>query len=288
MGISKPSVKFTLRLFKSGHLRGLRSVIELGAQDLHFQPRQTIQELLSKELDIEQAIIDREFKKALDRSTPDDFSPDWLYKLLGFESYNCVDADGRHDAFVWDLNLPIPEDHKGKYDLLTDHGTSEHVFNVYQSFKNIHDLTHKGSVIIQILPFQGHVDHGFFNFQPCLFEDLAFENDYEILEKSVIIYDVDDNAETARVIPYARETFKDTYYKDKSSEAIFAIAMRRNSDKDFRIPFHGIYGSSCLIPSYKRSFMQHWIHKMTISLFKGETSIGRRMIKLKNRITGAK
>jgi len=284
MGLSKPSVEFTLRLYKEGFFKGFKSVIELGAQDFHFQPRQKLYELLQQKLDIDQGIIVNEFNKALEKSTADDFHPDWFYHLLGFEMYRCIDADGRHDAFVWDLNFPIPDEHKGKYDLVTDHGTSEHVFNVYQAFKNIHDLAHKSSVIIQMLPFQGHVDHGFFNFQPCFFEDLAFENDYEILKKAVVIYHVEDNAESAQIIPYTKESFKETYFQDKGSEAIFAIAMRRRTNKDFKIPFHGIYGSSCLIPFYRRSFIQSWFQKLAVILLKNKNSVVRKIAKLAKKI----
>lgn len=280
MALSKPSVEYTLSLYNKGHFKGLRRILELGTQDLNFQPREKLRELLHAQVPaLGGPRIDSAYAEALASSTPDEFRVEWFYRLLGFDEYRCVDADGRYDAMVWDLNLPIPEDHRGRYDLLTNHGTLEHVFNVYQSFKNLHDLAHKGSLILHLIPFQGHVDHGFFNFQPVLFDDLAAENGYEIVDRSVIIYKISDNAETAVIVPYERQAFKKLYLGDKESEANYAVTLRKMTDAEFRSPFQGIYGYSCLIPTYRNSLAQRWAQRVMTALFRDPESMPRRVLR---------
>lgn len=280
MGLSKSSVQYTLDLYNKGCFKGFKSVVELGAQDLNFQPRHKLQELLRSQLpSLPAEKIDRAFEEALARSTPDEFRTDWLYRLLGFQDYRCVDADGRYDAFVWDLNLPVPAEQRGRWDLITNHGTLEHVFNVYQGFKNLHDLAHPGSLILHLMPFQGHEDHGFFNFQPVLFDDLAAENKYEIVDRAAIIYRVSDNAETARIVPYERDRYRSLYFEDKEAESLYAVVLRKTVDAEFRVPFQGIYGSTCLIPTYRNSLAQQWLQKLMTRLFRDPESPARRLIK---------
>lgn len=287
MGLSKSSVQFTLDQFNKGHFKGFESVIELGSQDLMYEPRQRLHEQLRKELpSLPPERIDEEFSTALAASTSDEFRVDWLYRLLGMRQYSCVDADGRYGAFIWDLNTAIPDDQRGRWDLVTNHGTLEHVFNVYQGFKNMHDLAHPGSVMLHLMPFQGHSDHGFFNFQPVLFDDLAAENGYEILDRCAIVYRVSDNAETAQIFPYTAEKYREIYFQDKEAEANYAVTLRKTTDAEFRAPFQGIYGSSCLVPSYRNSIAQQWGQKLMGGLFRNQQSPARRGLRFVKKVLG--
>lgn len=281
VALSKSSVQFTLDLHNKGAFKGFRSVIELGSQDLNFKPRTALLDQLKAGLKgVEPAKVEAAFQKALAASTPDEFRVGWLYELMGMAEYSCVDADGRYGAQVWDLNVPIPEEHRGRYDLVTDHGTLEHVFNVFQGFKNVHDLAHPGSVMIHYIPFQANVDHGFFNFQPVLFDDLANENRYEVLERSAIVFTVKDDLEHGtKIIPYTKPSFRELFWQEKFSEAMYAVALRKTTDEEFRAPFHGIYGSTCLIPSYRSSLAQQWGQKLMAALFRDPQSLPRRAVK---------
>ena len=61
----------------------------------------------------------------------------YLYEWLGVTEYDSIDADGLYGAHVFDLNKDIGESYnfKKQYDLVTNHGTTEHVFNQYRCFK---------------------------------------------------------------------------------------------------------------------------------------------------------
>jgi hypothetical protein len=93
-------------------------------------------------------------------------------------SYTAIDP-ASDCQYHFDLNLPVPL--QDRFDLTVNIGTAEHVFNVYQFFKTAHERTIERGIIMHSSPFTGWPDHGFYNFQPTFFYDLARANGYEIL-----------------------------------------------------------------------------------------------------------
>jgi hypothetical protein len=92
-----------------------------------------------------------------------------LYEALDIQ-YDCVDVDGQAGSVVLDLNFdPAPEAYWGKYGLVTNHGTSEHILNQYNVFKTMHDFARPGGLLVHAVPFTVHLEHGFFNYQPNFF-----------------------------------------------------------------------------------------------------------------------
>ncbi len=99
--------------------------------------------------------------------------------FFNYENICAIDLHGTEDALQLDLNQPVELDQT--FDLVFNFGTGEHIFNVYQFFKTIHELTKPGGLMLHVMPFQGWVDHGFFNFQPTLYWDLAESNNYDVV-----------------------------------------------------------------------------------------------------------
>jgi hypothetical protein len=104
-----------------------------------------------------------------------------LYEELGCSRYVSLDGNGRGTHTV-DLNRKLGEYNLGVFDLVTDFGTGEHVFNQAQVWKSVHELTKRGGYIVWDRPVQGYTDHGFYNTHECLFRDLAAANGYEIVK----------------------------------------------------------------------------------------------------------
>jgi hypothetical protein len=105
-----------------------------------------------------------------------------FYKDIGFRKYVAIDVNTEKDAIALDLNMDLSEHYHfvEKFDLVTNNGTGEHIFNQYMVFKNIHNLCQVKGFMIHVLPFYGWVDHGFYNFQPNLFPCLALQNNYKL------------------------------------------------------------------------------------------------------------
>jgi SAM-dependent methyltransferase len=101
-----------------------------------------------------------------------------LYEEMGCTRYESIDANGA-GTIVHDLNLPLPD--IGTFDLVTDFGTGEHIFDQAQVWRTVHSLTKVGGYIGVIRPEQGYPGHCFYRTDECLFRDIAAANKYEIV-----------------------------------------------------------------------------------------------------------
>ncbi len=102
------------------------------------------------------------------------------YKQEHGAQYIAFDLNSEMGAIPLDLNRPVAEqNHLQQYDLVVNNGTSEHLFNQYQVFKNMHDLCILGGIMLNIVPFSPWINHGFFNYNPIFFRDLMLANDYK-------------------------------------------------------------------------------------------------------------
>lgn len=167
MGIGPHAIKLTRIIRESGLLKDGFSVIELGSQD--FAPT----------MPAARKMIKAEFGY----DNVDDISaPVELYRKMGAARYDCIDLDGHRGAHVFDLNLPLDEAYgfTDTFDFVTNHGTTEHLFNQMVAFENVHKLAATDGLILHALPFQGYQNHGMFNYNASLFLDLSISNDYEV------------------------------------------------------------------------------------------------------------
>src|SRR5260221_1006211 len=195
MGIGPAALNLYVALAKE--LKARKTICELGSQDLMPE-------------DFDLSLIEKAFSapNTLQRR---DYSSRSFMQQLGF-NYTCIDADGRHGAIKADLNtfLPIFSD----FDLVTNHGTTEHVFDQANCFRLMHNICIPGGLFIHIVPTQGYENHGLYSYSQGFFRDLAFANDYEILR----LYD----------------------HKDQFGTLVVA-AMLRSSVASFKVPWQGIY-----------------------------------------------
>lgn len=109
---------------------------------------------------------------------------DYYEQRLRCGRYVSIDGNGRSGALPLDLNRPLPKA-LGVFDLVTDFGTGEHVFDQARVWTSVHYLTKPyGGYIAFDRPTQGYDakgGHCYFNTHMCLFEDLAAANEYEIV-----------------------------------------------------------------------------------------------------------
>jgi len=100
----------------------------------------------------------------------------WLW--LGFE-HAAIDIDGSPGSIALDLNFDsVPPPARGRYHLVTNFGTTEHVTNQLNAFEVIHDLTAREGLMLHHVPAQGFANHGFFNYNAKFFWMLARSNGY--------------------------------------------------------------------------------------------------------------
>ena len=105
-----------------------------------------------------------------------------FFAALGYQSYTAIDVNNKFGSLPMDLNKSLRREYgyTDSYDLVIDNGTGEHIFDQKSVFENMHDLCARGGLMLNILPFVNLLNHGFYNFHPTLFCDLATANDYRI------------------------------------------------------------------------------------------------------------
>ena len=142
-----------------------------------------------------------------------------------------IDYNGSPNALRHDLNQPLPD--LGEFDVVINHGTAEHVFNIAQVFASMHAACAVDGWLIHESPFTGWIDHGFYCLQPTLFYDLARANCYEIAGvwieeiRSQTIIDVHGRDHIAALnIP---------------NNAMLFVALRKRIADPFRLPHQGYY-----------------------------------------------
>jgi hypothetical protein len=151
-----------------------------------------------------------------------------------------VDLGGLPNALRQDLNAPL--DLGGEqFDLVINHGTAEHIFNIAQVFRTMHDHCIDGGLMIHDAPFTGWIDHGFYTLQPTLFYDVAAANNYEIA--LVAVTHIDLNL-TIRL--ESREHLIELRRDGKipADGAMLFVVFRKLCDAPFRIPMQGYYARS--------------------------------------------
>jgi len=109
------------------------------------------------------------------------------FTAIGFASYDAIDVNSLYGSLVKDLNTRISDKYgfDRQFDLVTNNGTGEHVFDQKSVLDNMHEMTRTGGFMIHCLPCNNYVNHGFYSFSPLLFLDLATVNGYDVLKLSI-------------------------------------------------------------------------------------------------------
>lgn len=147
-----------------------------------------------------------------------------------------IDLHGTDAALPLDLNAPIWLD-GGQFDLVVNHGTLEHIFNVGQAFRTIHEWTKPGGLMLHEGPFTGWVDHGFYCLQPTLFYDVAAANGYEIDSFAVahlqtrLIWRIASHANLLELVKAGGVL----------NNSMLFVALRKTTERVFSVPMQGVY-----------------------------------------------
>ncbi len=219
MGIGVQALKLMEDMQQHGLLTGAHSVIELGSQT--FAPdlprAQEALGLLFPTMPVETIRNPRD-----------------LYAELGLNHYHSIDLDGHDGALPFNLNLKLSEAYgfMETFDFVTNHGTTEHAIDQMRCFENVHDLTNAGGLMLHALPSQGYQNHGFFNYHPSFFLDLASANGYEVLG---LWYNIDED-----LYAYTDDFLAHNAVPATEFVAVFAL-LRKLGSAPFIAPFDGRY-----------------------------------------------
>jgi len=96
--------------------------------------------------------------------------------------------EGRENELLIDLEAPLDNSLEGKFDVVFNHTTLEHIFDVFKAFENICKLSN--DIVILVVPFaqeqhenEGYLD--FWRFTPTCIRELFRKNCMTVLYESV-------------------------------------------------------------------------------------------------------
>lgn len=93
-----------------------------------------------------------------------------LTSRFGASHVDSIDnSDYEGATVITDMNAPLPDSLRGRYDTVVDFGCTEHIFDVAQALRNVAFMCKFGGMILHAVPANGFCGHGFYQFSPELF-----------------------------------------------------------------------------------------------------------------------
>ncbi|HEY5298464.1 MAG TPA: hypothetical protein VIK59_11125 [Verrucomicrobiae bacterium] len=178
MGLNVHDIKFLLWAKKKGV--DFTKVVTIGRQKLYLDVN-AMQSVLS-------TFGMNESKNKLEAILSDQKGfAEPFFKLLGTTEADSIDASSYEGAsHVLDMNQPIKENLKGKFSVVIDGGSLEHVFNFPVAIRNCMEMIQPSGHFIGIVPCNNFMGHGFYQFSPELFFRIFTEQNGFQMEKMVL------------------------------------------------------------------------------------------------------
>jgi hypothetical protein len=184
MGIA---FNYIWKMDELGMLRPGMSILDIGSSNLYSATPDDIRDFLRKYGPPSLAGAE-DFAKSLAAGSTYDSVRKLNESFAGalFEKanmqYESLDVADGYRTTILDLNTAaLPATLRGKFDLVLNFGTTEHILNQLNCFAVIHDAAKVGGYIYHQLPAAGYLDHGYVIYTGRCFFDLAGYNSYEII-----------------------------------------------------------------------------------------------------------
>ena len=215
MGLGTGAIKLYLQLYQRGLLSEVESVLDMGSQDLHLTKVRLAQLLQSAGIT---DYDDKVFSGLNTWPVNSGISASEFYAILGISDYRCMDLSYHHSAINHDLNLPVTDESLfGKFDMITVHGTNEHVFNIVETYRTMH------------------------NFDLSFFESMAAANNYKILFSSFQVQVQRQNLtqpEAKALIPgWEHHHRRDQYHIPLSNDLLHTINWSSGQEPELGINY---------------------------------------------------
>jgi hypothetical protein len=146
--------------------------------------------------------------------------------------YESVDISG--GSLPWDLNqVRVEPPHLGRFDVVANIGTTEHVFNQANCFKLVHDAVRVGGAMVHFLPAAGYLYHCLFKYDPKFFLLLQQANGYEMLHAGFGSQEGADRLDQ-RHLTWANFEHAASYGFDNF---LVEFILRKNHGDAFKMPY---------------------------------------------------
>jgi len=106
------------------------------------------------------------------------------FSISNFNPGSFRGYSGKENEYLIDLEADLPKELEGKFDVVFNHTTLEHVFNVFKAFENLCRLS--SDIVIVVVPF-AQVQHecpngynDYWRFTPTCLKELFNQNGLEV------------------------------------------------------------------------------------------------------------
>jgi hypothetical protein len=235
-----------------GRWGGSGTLLTLGVQDCYFDYPQLIAFLKKHnipygDVDPSQILRTTGFKNNLHSDTdphperPGFIHQKTLFQLFGFQPDQVLSMDYsayEQCDFVWDLNEPVGGDLKGRFDVIYDGGTTEHVFSTKDALFNLVTMLKPGGLVIHNTPYD-MPEHGFYNPNVTLYQDFYQQNGFQQVEYTLICIPNSARVRDHHCLYFAPDDyycFLAPYYA-----CMHFAAYRKGADNAPKSPLQSIY-----------------------------------------------
>ena len=160
-----------------------------------------------------------------------------LFETLGLHGYEALDRFGIKGATILrDLAAPLSAELHGRFGLVLDGGTLEHVYDIAAALRNVTQLVAPGGVVVHVSPVSGWENHGFYMPQPKLLEQTYRNNGFSDIRAHLVHLSRDGDLREARIV---RDVATDGPFATDSARELtlmVLLARRREHDAGFREP----------------------------------------------------
>lgn len=182
MALNPLKIDWLEQLYKKNVFENKVTLLDLGPQDLTTS-REYIYKTVSKRYDVQTLnnLLNQIYDK---KGNPNKGFQKYFYSLWGIEEYYALDLNDDRADYRFDLNQRY---HPKTFDVVTNFGTAEHIFNIGMFFENLHHLLSKNGIALNITPAFADINHGFYNIHPNVYSQLIRTNGY--MQHSLVYLD---------------------------------------------------------------------------------------------------
>ncbi|OGX24999.1 MAG: hypothetical protein A3D10_04040 [Omnitrophica WOR_2 bacterium RIFCSPHIGHO2_02_FULL_48_11] len=229
MGFEINAANCFLKLKKDN--ANLSTVATIGRQNLHLSKEVLSKILREYDVDLSEAQLREMFA--------DEYAENFL-RSLGAREIDSFDySDYEQCTVVHDMNIPIGEEYKNKYDVVFDGGSLEHVFNFPLAIQNCMEMVKVGGTFVAVTPCNNYSGHGFYQFSPELFFRIFSKENGFVVDSMYINDSTDLYAVADPDVVGSRVTFCN------SGSTLVVVIAKRVEKKDIfgSLPQQGVYAA---------------------------------------------
>jgi hypothetical protein len=161
-----------------------------------------------------------------------------VYQRAGF-NYTCIDVDERPGTLRVDLaRFEIPQD-RGRFGLVVNVGTTEHLASPAATFALMHEMCCDGGFFYHDVPLFGLGNHGLMNPTPKFWHALIWMNSYQV--HSARARTIDESALDRGNFHHDYLDYIEGLREIRNVSSLMTAVLQKRTNWPFVIPFDAVF-----------------------------------------------